>query len=85
MKKKQNQRTITKYNKTSKPHNRGSLLKIDNDDTRDFAINLSEVLKSFAFKSEYFDPFEVQDLIHGNLNEFLNERFNANIKEGETK
>jgi len=72
-------------NKMKSPHKRSSLLKMDNDDTRDFAIFLNQILESFNVKSEYLDSFELQDIIHLNLNDFLNERFNANIKEGETK
>ena len=62
-----------------------NLNEIDNDDTRNFAINLSEDLKIEGLWREDLDLFDLQDLIHERLNAFLNERFNANIKEGETK
>jgi hypothetical protein len=54
---------------------------LTNDDTRDFAINLSEDLKLEGLWREDLDLFDLQDLIHERLNAFLNERFNANIKE----
>jgi len=62
-----------------------NLNEIDNDDTRNFAINLSEDLKIEGLWRDDLDLFDLQDLIHERLNAFLNERFNANIKEGETK
>ena len=58
-----------------------NLNEIDNDDTRNFAINLSEDLKTEGLWREDQDLFDLQDLIHERLNAFLNERFNANIKE----
>jgi hypothetical protein len=58
-----------------------NLNEIDNDDTRNFAINLSEDLKIEGLWREDLDLFDLQDLIHERLNAFLNERFNANIKE----
>lgn len=58
-----------------------NLNEIDNDDTRNFAINLSEDLKIEGLWKEEIDLFDLQDLIHERLNAFLNERFNANIQE----
>lgn len=58
-----------------------NLNEIDNDDTRNFAINLSEDLKIEGLWRDDLDLFDLQDLIHERLNAFLNERFNANIKE----
>ena len=58
-----------------------NLNEIDNDDTRNFAINLSEDLKIEGLWREEIDLFDLQDLIHERLNAFLNERFNANIQE----
>ena len=58
-----------------------NLNEIDNDDTRNFAINLSEDLKIEGLWREELDLFDLQDLIHEKLNSFLNERFNANIQE----
>lgn len=58
-----------------------NLNEIDNDDTRNFAINLSEDLKIEGLWREELDLFDLQDLIHERLNAFLNERFNANIQE----
>jgi hypothetical protein len=58
-----------------------NLNEIDNDDTRNFAINLSEDLKIEGLWREDLDLFDLQDLIHERLNAFLNDRFNSNIKE----